>query len=121
MPKAQPAREPKRVKLSYDFTHNTFTTIPETPVLKKGDRVTFKPSSRGDHVHVILRPADAFDPPEFKTGDSPVKVLKSVEGMIWCGGTYHDPKAVPGKGTRPPEITIKPEEGSAYGAHTVDH
>jgi len=114
MTKAQPAREPKRVKLSYDFTHKTLITSPRTPVLKKGDRVTFT-SPQGE-VHVLLRPADAFSPAEFKKGDPPVKVVKNVEGTIWCGGKYRD-----GEGITATEINIVPRENGDWGAHTVDH
>jgi hypothetical protein len=105
-----------RVKLTYDFTHDTLTTTPEKPVLKPGTHVEFY-SDQGD-VDVILSPKSAFKPSEYKQGDPSVQVLKPFKnGMIWCGGRFtHVGPNVPGSNRK----DIDPKQ-KQWGSQTVDH
>src|SRR5690348_7855678 len=75
-----------KVRLTYDFNKGTLKTKPSPLHLQKGDSVEFV-CSQGT-VHVLLSPAKAYKPNVFRTGDSPVAVIQSAKGMIWCGGTF---------------------------------
>lgn len=104
-----------RVKLTYDFAHETLTTTPRKPVFKKGEKVNFY-SDQGD-VKVLLSPKGAFKPNVFSEGDPPVLVTKAFNnGMIWCGGDYRPPGIRPGQ----PLIHIDPND-KLWGSQSTDH
>lgn len=111
-----------RVKLTYDFAHETLTTTPRKPVFKKGEKVKFY-SKEGD-VQVLLSPKGAFKPNVFSEGDPPVLVTKGFKnGMIWCGGDYRRPAGIPkipGIWPAPPLIHIDPNE-KLWGSQSTDH
>jgi len=112
---ATPAAKPTRVKVMYDFLQGNFHTEPQKPHLKAGTDVEFYTDIPGATVDVLLEPAGAFEPAEYKTGQPPVHVTKPFEmGMIWCGGTYPSSK---GLGTTPIKIDPKLRE---YGFHCDD-
>ena len=113
---ATPATKPIRVKVVYDFDQGKFRTVPPKPELKVRAYVEFYTDIKGATVDVLLDPASAFNPAEYKTGQKPMKVTKPFgKGMIWCGGTYPSPKG--GLDTAP--ITIDPKSRE-YGSHSDD-
>ena len=112
---ATPATKPIRVKVVYDFDQGKFHTVPRKPELKVRAYVEFYTDIKGATVDVLLDPARAFNPAEYRTGQKPIKVTKPFgKGMIWCGGTYPSPE---GFGTTP--ITINPKSRE-YGSHSDD-
>ena len=112
---ATPSAKPIRVKVMYDFLNGKFHTEPRTPELTVGAEVEFYTDIKGATVDVLLDPASAFNPAEYKTGQKPIKVTKPFgKGMIWCGGTYPSSKSL---GTTPIKIDPKLRE---YGSHCDD-
>jgi hypothetical protein len=113
---ATPAAKPIRVKVVYDFRNGNFHTVPRKPRLKIKAYVEFYTDIKEAKVDVLLDPARAFRPAEYKTGQKKlIHVTKRFgKGMIWCGGTYPSPQ---GFGT--PPITINPKSRE-YGFHIDD-
>jgi len=73
---ATPATKPIRVKVVYDFDQGKFRTVPPKPELKVRAYVEFYTDIKGATVDVLLDPASAFNPAEYKTGQKPIKVTK---------------------------------------------
>ena len=112
---ATASAKPIRVKVEYDFAHGKFHTEPRKPELTVGAEVEFYTDIKGATVDVLLDPARAFHPAEYKTGQEPIHVTESYgKGMIWCGGTYPSSEGV---GTGPIKIDPKDRE---YGSHSED-
>jgi hypothetical protein len=94
----------KEIRLNYNFSKRTIKTVPRIVRLKKGEAIEF--ISKQGTLHVLLTPASAYQPAEFRTGDAPVIVKRVVKGMFWCGGTFR---------TGSKTITINPAD-KQYGS-----
>jgi hypothetical protein len=98
--------------------------------LKRGKRITFK-SPQGD-LDLLLepKPASAFKPVTFQTGDKPVRVTQAPKKVtIWCGGRFlvrnykPRPNGHSGHGAKAPvipkEVRITPRR-NRLGVHGDD-
>ena len=87
-PKAAQARI-KTIKVRVTFEGGDQLEIrfrPSRLHLQKGEMVTF--ACEQGELDLLLKPADAYRPSRFRTGDGPVQVLKSAKGTIWYGGKF---------------------------------
>ena len=100
-----------QVHMTYELDKaGKVTFLPAKLHLKAGDLVNFV-CAQGE-LSLLFEPADAYDPPTFRSGGAPVVVKKSAKGMIWCGGTFRFGYPA---GSTPQEITIDPTE-KEYGS-----